>query len=689
MIDERSITILHDLVFRKERDICRIREKYNLSYRQFSYSIQKINNYVLNQAQTEIVLDDKEVLINKKDERFLQEYLISLEKRRDSYLDKSGRKLFILLKLVCSFDYLSLDEFVYMVRASKSTVLNDVKELRKEWSTKEFQIRYSREKGYYVTGNELAIRSQLMQSVIHCLYEDNGEMLIQEYIQWETEQTLAESEKIIADGISNFAIQFVENKRKEFIYCFHLLSERFLKMSINNGKQMETIDYESKEYLFSCYLSEQKGIKNKKNITYIYTWMLGLSTGDADENTRDQPMINQLVHRLIHRFESLAGVKFMERQTIAKRLYEHLRPAYYRLLYQLPIINPLKDKIKEEYAKMYSLVEEALQPLHSVFTHEIPEDEIAYLTVHFAASTYKQKEQRVCRKKGLIICPSGVGTSIIVKRELEELFPDMEFLLQDYQKNICTKDIQIVFSTSVSSRLLTLNKPFLILSPIMNAKEKYQVISKVYDLLNEEELADPTLKKVMLTVKKYVTSNQYRLIKNELYQKEKHLSKIVGEEGMSYPLLSEITSESLIKLNIEAVNWEDAVRKATQPLVDHDKVSPHYIDDMIKTAKESGPYIVITRHVALPHARPEAGAKEIAISISTLKTPITFGNKENDPVMYIFGLSALDNQTHITAMAELAELLDQPTFYKTLKQARHPREIIDYIKKYERECYKG
>ena len=56
-----------------------------------------------------------------------------------------------------------------------------------------------------------------------------------------------------------------------------------------------------------------------------------------------------------------------------------------------------------------------------------------------------------------------------------------------------------------------------------------------------------------------------------------------------------------------------------------------------------GPYIVITKHVALPHARPEAGALESAIGIATLKHPVKFGNKDNDPVKYLFCLSATDN----------------------------------------------
>lgn len=145
-------------------------------------------------------------------------------------------------------------------------------------------------------------------------------------------------------------------------------------------------------------------------------------------------------------------------------------------------------------------------------------------------------------------------------------------------------------------------------------------------------------------------------------------------------MLSNIINENLIRLKISASDWEDAIRKSAAALLENGKISASYIDEMINTAKECGPYIVITKHVALPHARPEFGAKEIAIGIATLESPIEFGNKDNDPVKYIFCLSAKDQKTHLEAMSELAVLLEDKNFYSVLDNAKTPGEIMDYIK---------
>lgn len=144
-------------------------------------------------------------------------------------------------------------------------------------------------------------------------------------------------------------------------------------------------------------------------------------------------------------------------------------------------------------------------------------------------------------------------------------------------------------------------------------------------------------------------------------------------------MLSDLLDESLVLLDVEASDWEDAIRKAAQPLVDNKKVTPSYVDDIIKGVNELGPYIVITEHVALPHARPESGALESAVGIVTLKEPAEFGSADNDPVKYLFPLSAKDNDSHLGALQSLVELLSDPDFFAQLDSASTPKDVVDLV----------
>ncbi|WP_316496125.1 PTS sugar transporter subunit IIA, partial [Enterococcus faecium] len=60
--------------------------------------------------------------------------------------------------------------------------------------------------------------------------------------------------------------------------------------------------------------------------------------------------------------------------------------------------------------------------------------------------------------------------------------------------------------------------------------------------------------------------------------------------------------KSLIQIDVEAENFEDAVRKSMEPLVAQKYVKPSYVEKILSIYRETGPYIVITMHIALPHA---------------------------------------------------------------------------------------
>ena len=145
-------------------------------------------------------------------------------------------------------------------------------------------------------------------------------------------------------------------------------------------------------------------------------------------------------------------------------------------------------------------------------------------------------------------------------------------------------------------------------------------------------------------------------------------------------MLSDLLTEDLVLLNVEASDWEDAIRKSAQVLVDNNKVTPAYVDDIVKGVNELGPYIVITEHVALPHARPESGALESAVGIVTLKDPVEFGSADNDPVKFLFPLAAKDSEGHLSALQSLVELLSDPDFFVQLENAATPKDVVDLVR---------
>jgi ascorbate PTS system EIIA or EIIAB component len=123
-------------------------------------------------------------------------------------------------------------------------------------------------------------------------------------------------------------------------------------------------------------------------------------------------------------------------------------------------------------------------------------------------------------------------------------------------------------------------------------------------------------------------------------------------------MIKELLTEDLVKVNIKASNWEEAVREAGELLYINNKVEKSYIDAMVKTVESMGPYIVMAPGIAMPHARPEDGVKDIGLAIISLEKPVNFGSDDFDPVKLVIALCASESKVHIELLKDLSNVLD-------------------------------
>lgn len=148
-------------------------------------------------------------------------------------------------------------------------------------------------------------------------------------------------------------------------------------------------------------------------------------------------------------------------------------------------------------------------------------------------------------------------------------------------------------------------------------------------------------------------------------------------------MLSEMLKKEYIKLNQECNDWKDAIRQAGNILLEKEIVTEEYIDNTIKTIEMLGPYVVVTKGIAVPHCSGSFGVNKNGIALMTLKEPIEFGNLQNDPVYCIFLFANNDINIHIDALSGLANLLEKADFLEMIKNAKEAQDILDYIKKEE------
>src|SRR5699024_1771927 len=105
-------------------------------------------------------------------------------------------------------------------------------------------------------------------------------------------------------------------------------------------------------------------------------------------------------------------------------------------------------------------------------------------------------------------------------------------------------------------------------------------------------------------------------------------------------------------------------------------IGTSYVDAMIRTVEEHGPYIVITPGFALAHSRPDESVARTALSFVRLAEPVIFGHESNDPVHLVMALAATDSAAHQSALASLAGVLADPDGRNALETASSPQEVL-------------
>lgn len=144
-------------------------------------------------------------------------------------------------------------------------------------------------------------------------------------------------------------------------------------------------------------------------------------------------------------------------------------------------------------------------------------------------------------------------------------------------------------------------------------------------------------------------------------------------------MIEKLLNEEIVDVNIKADNWEEAVIEAGKLLLKSEKIEERYIEAMIKTVKEMGPYIVMAPGIAMPHGRPDSGVLELGISVISLENGINFGSSEFDPVKLIFAICAKENKSHIELLQDLSYILDDDDLLEEVKKCTSKKDLIDTI----------
>jgi len=147
-------------------------------------------------------------------------------------------------------------------------------------------------------------------------------------------------------------------------------------------------------------------------------------------------------------------------------------------------------------------------------------------------------------------------------------------------------------------------------------------------------------------------------------------------------MIKEILTKDVILSDVSVSDWREAVRICGKLLLDVHKITGEYIESMIETVETFGPYMILLPGIALFHGRPDEGVNEICLSLVTFREEIGFKEFDNEGIRAAFAFGAIDEDSHMEVLREMALLLQDEIFIDLLKNRGTKKQIIDMIDRY-------
>lgn len=707
MINKRCAEILYYIINeQKPVKLNKLSKIFKVSMRTIRYDINKIDDFLLINNLTPLEKNSNlgiSYTVNKEHIERLK-MLISNKESNEYILNSDERINYILLSMFESNDYVVIDTLAENIKVSRSTIISDLKKVRKWLKDHKLRLEAIPSKGIKVVGNEKEYRSAILYLLLESL---NFNMSADSISKAEITDHKMLNEKFnrlfenLDIGVIKETVEIAEEQLDKYLsdesYSALVLHIALAIKRIQLGKDIH-MSHNELEVLkmsneFSVASTMVKILEEKFSITFPideigYITLHLLSGKENDKKAEihkdgNWVQIQALSRKIIENVGEKIGINFIDDDILYEGLLKHLGPTIYRLKNNLPLYNPMLDEIKEQYSLMFNKVKSSVEPLEKFIDRKIPDEETGYITIHFRAAYERKKNMQRDVYKVILVCSTGVGTSKLLESRLKSEFNSLEVaeIVSSYQiKSMNLESIDLILSTIP---LEYLDKPVLIINPMLLDQDIEKINKFCKENLPVKKRKNYKQVSLLDEILSIVEDNCSIVSKVKLVHELSNCLKSAGlldSKEVCQPMLSELLTKDTIKVNVDAADWKEAVRKGGEILVENGSVEPRFVDAMIQTVKEMGPYIVIVPGIALPHARPSDGAIKLGMSLIKLSHPVNFGNKENDPVSVVISLGAVDNYSHSKALATLVDLFNDKEKVKILKNADSIEDILPLLK---------
>ncbi|MBY5034308.1 BglG family transcription antiterminator [Streptococcus gallolyticus] len=677
MIDHRAIAILMELFGNQEISLYELSVQTGVEKEGLLSSMQQVNDLLVDNGFAEI---DFQAGVYRVPEslRDNQSTIFDLLRSREVYLSQEERRVLIYLYTFIRKDFISNIHYQDLLNVSKNTTLTDIKNVRELCHQFDVAFHYTRSHGYHLVGREEDKHRLAFYAISDCLKSPVGIWALDYILRAWDEVAKRECIKQRSLQLCQFyQLSPLEDRLDEFLYFLQFLAIRRKRVEEEIEWQQALVPQPIQDVVSQLWKHLEQSSEGLPKLTANWTQYLAHRLQGCLEGQvlRGDQFFSDLTLSIVEEMERLSLISFERRQELIEGLQKHLIPAYYRLTARTFTINTYTEVIKEEHKDLFEIVKKALSPLEKVLGFTVPDSEVSYFVIHFGGYI-EAAQERSFRYRALVVCPNGVSSSLIVKENLKQLFPNISFAdahsvagFQQIQKS----DYDMIFSTVK----LETKMPFFLVPPLMNLSQKRELFHLVSQEFANAGYFPIEIEQLMTLIGKYATVHREQALKYELVQ---FLNEKSYERKERSPMLEELITKETYQYSREKMSWQEAIACAAKPLLQDGAIEESYIGAMVNKVLEFGPFIDLGKGVAIPHARPEDGVHRVGMSMLKLEEPVYLLDDSSHEIRLIICIAAVDNQTHLKALSHLTAILREPEKLQQLVESTDFDAIKDLLK---------
>lgn len=123
-------------------------------------------------------------------------------------------------------------------------------------------------------------------------------------------------------------------------------------------------------------------------------------------------------------------------------------------------------------------------------------------------------------------------------------------------------------------------------------------------------------------------------------------------------------------------DFHEAITIASQPLLEKNIISQHYIDSMKEEYQAIEPHILLRMKIALPHSDINNGSHGLGLSFLKLNQPLVTAYGE---IYFIAVLAAKDKESHLDSVLQLIKIAENDHVLDQLQSSTDKLKIYELL----------